>query len=192
MKKIFYPGCRIKRACPVASARLAEYLEERYHIPAAGCCKKDYTYLDEPDTTALLICNNCINDLAKVTANQKHEYVLDLIDRDETFPFPDYQGKRYVLQDCGHGYGDRPVDQTVRSLLQKMNIDYIEQPASSRVPYGMPTAEQEKLVKANAAGFAEEDVITYCGSCRLWMSQSGKRVVHVLELLFGGNDQRQE
>ena len=184
MKKIFYPGCRIRRACPTASALLENYLKTKYQIPAAGCCKEDYPLLEEPDSTALLICNNCINDLEQVTANRNHEYVLDLIDRDETFPFPDYQGKHYVLQDCGHGYGDRPVDQTVRSLLRKMHIDYRELPPAARIPYGMPSQQQKQLVQNNAASFAETDVITYCGSCRLWMNQSGKRAVHILELLF--------
>ena len=184
MKKIFYPGCRIKAACPEASERLAEYLQRKYRIPAVGCCKVDYKELEEPDSTAVLICNNCINDLAGVTANRNHEYALDLIDQDDNFPYPDYEGKRYVLQDCGHGYGERPIDTTVRSLLKKMNIDYIEQPPTARVPYGMSMQEQEKLIKSNAASFPEADVITYCGSCRLWMKQSGKQVVHILELLF--------
>ena len=188
MKRIFYPGCRIRRACPEASARLETYLKERYGIPAAGCCKQDYSLLDEPDSTAVLICNNCINDLAKVTANRSHEYVLELIDSDPDFPFPDHSGVTWVLQDCGHGYGSRPVDRTVRSLLKKMRIDYIEQPVSARVPFGMSGPEQERLVKANAASFPQEHVITYCGSCRLWMTQSGKKAVHILELLFPSTD----
>ena len=185
MRKIFFPGCRIKRACPEASKKLADYVKRRYGLDAAGCCKVDYKLLDEPDSTAVLICNHCIYDLDCITDNKNHEYVLEMIDNDSEFEFPDYKGRKFVLQDCGHGYGDRPVDHIVRSLLKKMNVDYIEQEEDARIPFGSSFEEQEAMIRKNAASFDEEDVIVYCGGCRLHMVQNGKKPVHIIELLFG-------
>ena len=56
-RKIFFPGCRIKKACPEASRRLAEYLKKTYGLTAAGCCKEDFALLNEEGSTAVLICS---------------------------------------------------------------------------------------------------------------------------------------
>lgn len=184
MNRIYFPGCRIKKRYPEASAKLSAYLKETYGLEEAGCCKTDYLLLNQPDTEAVLICNNCIHDLSALTTNTRRTYVLDLIDQDPNFPFPDHSGKTYVLQDCGHGYGDQPADQTVRSLLKKMNITFREQPESARASFGLEGNAKAELIKANCESFPEEDVIVYCAICHLYMNQNGKNPVHILDLLF--------
>lgn len=181
--KIYFPGCRIKAACPEASERLAQYMEKRHGLKAAGCCKTDYVKLKQ-DTAAVLICNNCIGDLEKNVSSLNPEFVLEYIDQDPDFPYPDYKGRSFLLQDCGHGYNEHPMDETVRSLMKKMNAEYVEMLPEERVMHGMSSAEHRDLCAANAEKYDMKDTVCYCGRCRLALLNAGKNSMHIIELLF--------
>lgn len=183
MKYVFFPGCRIKEGYPESSKKLSSYIKKTYHIEPVGCCKENYGLLEE-GTCALLICNNCANDLETFSVNQTREFIWEVIDKDPNFVFPDYHGKPFLLQDCNHGYNDEDIKKHVRSLLNKMNISILEMNEEDSIPYGMSRAEHRELVSSNAKKYQEMDVVTYCAICNLAMKKSGKHSVYLLDLLF--------
>ena len=183
MERIFFPGCRVKKNFPKASAKLASYMEEKHGLTADGCCRVNFEKLGR-DGTAVLICNNCSAELKSRGASEGREFVFELIDADPDFPFPDQSGRPYVLLDCAHGYCGRDMGKTVRSLLKKMHIDFRELPPDSKVPDGLTQAEHAAFVRKAMEAVPEEDIITYCGICNLYVNKSGKRSHYLAELLF--------
>ena len=60
MTRIFFPGCKVKKRYPEASAWLAEQVIGRgYADKVTGCCRTEHQKLT-PDDTAVCICNNCM------------------------------------------------------------------------------------------------------------------------------------
>ena len=185
MKQIFFPGCRIKAGYPNASEKLKQYMKDRWKIDPVGCCKEDHVKI-EKDDEVLLICNNCSHDLESLTKCQNITYIYEIIDADDSFIFPDYHGKVIYLQDCFYGYRDHFIDQTVRSLLKKMNITIKD--GLKAVDQDMDRKEHRHLITINAPTFQEKEVITYCAICNLAYKNANKQPYYLLDLLFGVED----
>ncbi len=126
MTRVFFPGCKVKRAYPEASEKLkASVIEQGWADEVTGCCRVNHQKLTEEDT-AVVICNNCSAMIDEDANNKDKITVWELIDSASDFPFPDYDGRTMALQDCGRAY-DRPeVHDSIRSILKKMNIDVVE------------------------------------------------------------------
>lgn len=178
MARIFFPGCRIKNRYTAGSEKLAQYMQSRWGLSPVGCCKVD-TELLSSDDTAVLICNNCSFELAKLGKDNPREFVYELIDSDESFPFPDYRGRKVAIQDCAHGYGKYNMDDTVRSLLGKMHIEFETLPI--KVPAG---AEDHMALAVQSASASHREVVTTCGICNLGILKSGRKSNLLLDLLF--------
>ena len=127
MSMVFFPSCKIKARYPYASARLRELLEEKYDMKTVGCCKADHGKTTA-DNTAVVICNNCGAIVEESGNAGMPVFVWELIDSMEDFEFPDYHGERMALQDCWRAYDRREVQDAIRSIMRKMNIDIEELP----------------------------------------------------------------
>lgn len=125
MSQVFFPSCKAKTAYSNASEKLRQYIQEKYGIEPIGCCKAKYHQLTSNDT-AIVVCNNCAAILEESSQVKDIQFVWELIDADEKFPFPDYHGEVMSIQDCWIAFEKRHVQETVRSLLSKMNIQYLE------------------------------------------------------------------
>ena len=124
---VFFPSCKIRAHYPYASARLRELLEEKYDVKTIGCCKIDHGRTTAEDT-AVVICNNCGAIVEESGNAGVPVFVWELIDRMDDFEFPDYHGERMALQDCWRAYDRRSVQDAIRSIMRKMNIDIEELP----------------------------------------------------------------
>lgn len=214
MTNYFFPSCKVSAQFAEASRRLADYLGRYQDVTVTGCCRQQR---DLPaDATALVICHNCANIIEEnyIEESSQIEYVWQLIDRDEAFPYPDYQGERITVQDCLLA-ADRPAArQAVRSLLGKMNFQVVEAPDQDTKPfrcslllapcseanlrlapkhYGGENArkflpvspeEQDAYFRRHCAQIATRRVACYCRSCVDSLNRGGKEAVHLLELLF--------
>ena len=54
------------------------------------------------------------------------KFLWQVIDEDDDFEFPDYHGEKMTIQDCWIAFEKKEVQDTVRSLLKKMNITVVE------------------------------------------------------------------
>ena len=125
MTTFFFPSCKAKADYPAASEQLREYIRRRVGVDPAGCCRPGRK-LPGAEDTALVVCNNCAAILEESSAAGDIRFVWDHIDRDADFPFPDYGGEAVTIQDCWIAVEKRGVQETVRSLLAKMNIRIVE------------------------------------------------------------------
>ena len=127
MATLFYPGCQIKKDYPEASKKLAEYIQSKRPVEVVGCCRVDHGKSTQEDT-ALVVCNNCANIIAESGDPGSIEFVWEIIDNDPDFPFPDYHGEKMTIQDCWLAVEKRHVQDAIRSLMRKMNIQVVELP----------------------------------------------------------------
>ena len=127
MSNIFFPSCKVTKRFPGPSTRLRTWLEANYEAEVTGCCKINHKNTT-PEDTAVVICNNCGAIVEESGNAGTPTFVWEWIDACEDFPFPDYHGERMALQDCWRAYDRRGVQDAIRSILRKMNIDIEELP----------------------------------------------------------------
>ena len=125
MANLYFPGCKVKGDFPAASEKLAAYIQSKRVVTPVGCCRVDHDKLTPADT-AVVVCNNCANIIAESGDPGQIEFVWEIIDNDPEFPFPDYHGEKMTIQDCWLAVEKRHVQDAIRSLMRKMNIDVVE------------------------------------------------------------------
>ncbi len=192
-REIFFPSCKITRDYPGPSRRLAEYLTEKHGVETTGCCRINHQQMTEADR-AILVCNNCAIIMKDLVAKEQMTFVWELIDRDEDFVFPDYQGEEMTIQDCRLGHGQPRLQEGVRAMLKKMNIRVVELPENREdnefcgvnVFFPPDKGQEEKAAQARAHCGRIKTVraACYCKFCKDALVLGGKDGIHLLELLF--------
>ncbi len=125
MANVFFPSCKISADYKDASAQLWAYLQSKMEIEKTGCCRVNHSKLT-PEDTAIVVCNNCSHIIGESGNPKNIEFAWEIIDRDSEFQFPDYHGEKMTIQDCWLTNDKRHVQEAVRSLLSKMNIEIVE------------------------------------------------------------------
>lgn len=125
MSMIFLPSCKVKTQFAYASDALRKYLEGRYDVHTLGCCKQSYTEASSEDT-AVFVCNHCAAVMEESSQVRNVISAWNIIDDDPDFVFPDYHGERMTVQDCWRACEKRDMQDAVRSILRKMNIEPVE------------------------------------------------------------------
>lgn len=72
------------------------------------------------------LCHNCSNILEESVPGIGVHSLWELIDQDSDFVFPDYSGMKVTVQDCWRSRERAEEQEAVRSLLRKMNIEFVE------------------------------------------------------------------
>jgi len=199
----FFPSCKVQQQFPQTSRRLQAYLQERWQLLPQGCCRLNRQVLQTGDV-AITICNTCTQILS---ASAQVQSLWQLIDQDEKFPFPDYQGEVMTVQDCWLSADQPELQQAVRSLLHKMNISIRELPdnfAQTRF-CGVKVSQQTlqlapQLATRQRSQMTPEEradhlaktqtakVVCYCRPCLNEINAAGHKGQHLLKLLFPGQD----
>lgn len=125
MSRVFLPSCKLQARWKEPSAKPLTYLQEKEQVKKIGCCKA-FCEKVSPKDQAIVVCNNCAAIMEESSPIRDIEFAWEIIDRDEAFPFPDYHGERMTIQDCWRAYEKRNVQNAIRSLLRKMNINVVE------------------------------------------------------------------
>ena len=197
MAEIFFPSCKAKAAFPKSSQKLAAYIKRRYNVDPIGCCKLNNSKLTKDDT-AIILCLNCARVISANAEYKNIQYLWEIIDQDADFIFPDYQGQQMALQDCHLAKGQKNVQDAVRSLMTKMNIQIVElekkrDNADHCASYEIVgyhrerplTEEEQRVYFYNRYQDVEADwIVSYCKYCNDGVNLSGKKGKHILELLF--------
>lgn len=121
---VYYPSCNFTQVSPETTKHLKRYLEEAHGIKAAGCCRPGHKALTREDT-ALTICLTC-TDIIRENAEAKVCNIFEFLDRAADFPWPNYQGEKMVLQDCWRTRNEKSLQNAVRSILKKCNVEIVE------------------------------------------------------------------
>lgn len=144
---IYVASCVFTREEAKLSMKIQDYLRQRFHMQIIRCCVpnyKDFTP-DMPEwlqliwkgipnykeftanSTMVYVCHNCAAIFQETKPEVKRLSLWELILNDREFPFPDYSHEKMTLQDCWRSYDNRSEQEAVRGLLQKMNVDIVEQ-----------------------------------------------------------------
>lgn len=124
MAYYYFPSCKVTAQFKDASKQARAYINEKFGIKPIGCCRPNHTKLAAGDT-AIIVCNNCAAIIEENT-DTEIQFLWQVIDQDPDFPFPDYHGEEMTIQDCWIAFEKRDVQDTVRSLMKKMNITIVE------------------------------------------------------------------
>lgn len=124
MSFYYFPSCKATAQFKDASAKARKYIKDKYGIAPIGCCRPNHKKL-AADDTAIVVCNNCAA-IIEENSEASIQFLWQVIDEDNSFVFPDYSGEKMTIQDCWIAFEKRSVQDTVRSLLRKMNITVVE------------------------------------------------------------------
>ena len=129
MPRIYMPSCKNPLFYPQASEKLKKYLFEKNFVNhLTGCCKpsiKGYRNLSREDDL-IVLCNTCYAVVEEHEPVQSVVHVFNIIVNDPSFHFPDYGGEKITIQDCWRVTGRHDLQNSVRSLLRKMNMEPVE------------------------------------------------------------------
>lgn len=213
-KRIFFPGCSLSAYSPDPVTSTYQYLHER--LPGTGimlgCCGGP-AYLTGEEKQFEFISNDLASEIKKVGADevvvacpccysllkQHHPdlnpvslyVILDKIgvpvgrDKDITYNIHDPCTARFEPE----------IQESVRSIVEKAGHRIVEIPHSKEETYccgmgGMvyvTDAELGQLRSKRTLDEVNENIITYCASCRETLQGQGGNVVHLLDLLFNSH-----
>ncbi len=145
----YIASCVFTSRFPELSSRIQDYIRTRWNMPIVRCCVPKYKLQEFTDKmpegkfrenwTALpdsgsfaagdevySLCHNCNNIIEEMHSGVSVRSLWELIDRDETFPFPDHSGLTVTVQDCWRSRERADEQKAVRNLLEKMHIRYAE------------------------------------------------------------------
>ena len=147
----YIASCVFTSQFPELSLRIQDYIRERWGFQVVRCCVPKYKLQEftdrmpegklrnawsnlqdsghfESGDRVYSLCHNCNNIIEEMHPGVAVHSLWDLIDRDDSFSFPDYSGTKVTVQDCWRARDRADEQKAVRSLLNKMHIGYIEAP----------------------------------------------------------------
>lgn len=193
MKYIYAPGCALMMYKKGLAEKLKKLIEQQYGPMETllTCCFREPKI--EPNTCVITPCVTCHDRYKRLYVDDCTTiFYLNVLAESKTFPFPDYGGATMTIQDtCAARTDDMYLD-TIRKILQRMNITVIEPERTRRkgvccgqVYYGkLPVEEAKKRIKMRAEEMPCDDVVVYCATCIHSMSMGGKKPRYILDLLF--------
>ena len=145
----YIASCVFTSQFPELSSRIQSYIRKRFEMDIVRCCVPVYKIRDFeermpegryreqwralPDSgdfaagdEVYSLCHNCNNIIEEMHPDLRVRSLWELINTDDTFPFPDCSGMKAVIQDCWRSKDRAEEQDAVRSLLRKMNIEYKE------------------------------------------------------------------
>lgn len=195
MKYLYAPGCALMSYKPHLADKLKEIIESRYgkmDTMLECCFTKPFL---ESGTHIITPCVTCASKYANIYPNCHVEFFLDVLAESDDFIFPDYGGLKMSIQDTCSSRSMPEIQATIRRLLERMNITLVEPERSGikvkccgQTLYGKTDIDK---VKSFMIGRASEmpcnDVVVYCSSCIMSMTQGGKQPRYILDLIFDEN-----
>lgn len=146
--KYFVAGCMFAARYPELNLIIRDYAV-RKGLAAVRCCVPGWKITEyedkmpegelrdawralphtadfQPGDEVWSLCHNCSNIIEETHTGVAVHSLWELVDADPEFPLPDYSGLKVTVQDCWRAKERAEEQAAVRSLLRKMNIEYVE------------------------------------------------------------------
>jgi Fe-S oxidoreductase len=209
---VFFPGCQLTASSPKAVRAAYDDLCRR--LGSVGlflhCCGAPAEWAGQQalmaDTVAVLkqeweflgcpkiitVCPGCLKALqqylpdAEITSHWSILRVLGLPENADT------SGAALAINDPCAARHNAVLREDVRAVLERLSVEIAEPALTGETTqccgYGGLLSEANpklgKMVAEQRAGAVEEDWVTYCAMCRDMFAKTGKRAIHVYDLLF--------
>lgn len=149
MTEYYVASCVFTSQFPELSQKIQGYVRKRFGFPVVRCCVPKYklqeftdkmpkgalreAWQELPDSAEFRtgdkvysLCHNCSNIIEEMHPDVEVYSLWELIDRDSSFCFPDFENLTVTVQDCWRSRSRTAEQEAVRSLLKKMNIRFLE------------------------------------------------------------------
>lgn len=134
----------------------------------------------------------CANRSVDLHKNITTQSFWEFVDSIENFPFPDYQGMKMSIHDPCPAKKYPGLQQAVRSLLKKMNIEIVETKhhGSNSLCCGnslynkIPMEKFIEYMKIRANSMPCQEVAVYCVACIKPISVGGRTPKYILDLML--------
>jgi len=192
-KRVFAPGCAMMMYKPELAAMLHTSL-----VALVGpmeildtCCKHDPGFT-EP-TEIINVCPGCDKRFGSLYPNATTISLWELLADNESFIFPDYEGKEMTILDACPTREKTHIHEAIRTLLQKMNIR-ITEPTHTKTKSTccgdsfypqLPALKVNELMKKRTDEMPRDEVVVYCVSCIQSIAIGGKTPRYLPDLLMG-------
>jgi Fe-S oxidoreductase len=189
---VFAPGCALMLYKPDLVEKIHKQLEANFGKMDVlmTCCKKKP---DVPEYSKIInVCPGCDKRFENDYRNISTISLWEILNDNDPIIFPDYKGKRMSIIDACPTRNKVVLQDAIRSLLTKMNIEVVE-PNNTKTKstccgsgiYGdVPVEMVLDAMKRRTAEMPEDDVVVYCVSCIKSVHNGGKRPQYLPDLLF--------
>ncbi|WP_320171266.1 pyridine nucleotide-disulfide oxidoreductase/dicluster-binding protein [Maridesulfovibrio sp.] len=211
--RIFFPGCQLTASDPEAVKRAYEYIRANVDGETGlmlRCCgapadwggekemfgskseslSEEWEKLGRPGIIAA--CPSCLETLAKALPQAEIESLWSVLaEKTDSFSQVE-QSLKLSLQDPCTARNNQVLMNDVRLLLSSLDITFNEPELSGTSTEccgfgGLLASANPSLSETVARRRGEkltDDGITYCAMCRDQLAKSGKRCLHMLDILF--------
>lgn len=148
MKSYYIASCLFTARFPKTSLAIMRYIGKK-NIEPVRCCIPNFrvkqsenripegtvrdSWISQPESASIrpgdavyTLCPNCENIVSEQYLGAMIYSLWELLNQDEGFMFPDHSGLQAVVQDCWRTRYNAREQAAVRSLLNKMGIQYRE------------------------------------------------------------------
>ncbi len=215
----FFPGCQLGASEPRYVADTYRWLlekepsmalflkccgtpakwagDEKLHEETIAKLRADWESLGKP--TLVAVCPNCMNNIAEFLPDVKITFLYEFMEEKGGLT-PAMEGKAEVwsvFDPCvTTGQGSRR--RSVRNFAEKAGFQLeplpIQEKHSACCSYGgqvsIANPAYADYVTDKRIQESENPYITYCVNCRDSFLGAGKKTIHILDVLFGGDDTR--
>jgi Fe-S oxidoreductase len=191
-KLYFAPGCALMLYKPGLADKILGILNKNLgKVDLLLTCCQHNPNLPE-NSKVINVCPGCDKRFSKDYAGVSTVSLWEVINENSFFEYPDYKGRKMTIIDACPTREVNIVQNSIRDLLKKMNINLIE-PKNTRkestccgdVYYGsMPTIKVIELMIEKASEMPENDIVVHCVSCVMAVCTGGKNPHYLADLLF--------
>ena len=126
MKTVFSPGCALMIYKPELGKKVLDFLHKDLgnidlHLT---CCRHDPKL--EKETKIINVCAGCDKRYRQLYDGISTISLWEVLAQSNTFSFPDYKGNEMAILDACPTREEERVHNTVRILLERMNIKVVE------------------------------------------------------------------
>jgi Fe-S oxidoreductase len=191
-KLFFAPGCALMIYKPELAEKIHQFLNEKLDgVDMLLTCCQHNPNLPE-NSTVINVCPGCDKRFSKDYKGVSTVSLWEVINENNFFVYPDYDKRKMSIIDACPTREVSIVQNSIRDLLKKMNIDLVE-PKNTRkestccgdIYYGtMPTDKVKGLMTEKAMEMPENDIVVHCVSCVMAVLNGGKNPQYLADLLF--------
>ena len=191
-KTVFASGCALMLYKPELAEKLHSILNSNLGEmdKLMICCHHDPQFTEK--TKVINVCPGCDKRYENDYKNSSTISLWEILAKSDFFTFPNYNGQRMTIMDACPTRDKEKVQNAIRKLLHKMNINLIEpkNTGPKSVCCGdsfydvIPKEKVIEQMKKRTSDMPVEDVVVYCVSCIKSVFIGGKKPRYLIDLLF--------